>query len=183
MFAKWSDRIEEGLLALLLGGMTILTFVQVVLRYVFNSGFVWALEATSYLFGWMVMLGMSYGIKKGSHIGVDVIVQQFAPATRRAIGIAAALLSALYAAILLYGGYNYVDTMHTLGVEAEDIAIERWILLLAVPFGFALLLWRLLEATYRLLTGQESGLKLADEAAEMVEQFRDLGRDEREHKP
>jgi C4-dicarboxylate transporter DctQ subunit len=163
--------------------MTVLTFVQVVLRYVFNSGFTWALEATTYLFGWMVMLGMSYGIKKGSHIGVDVIVQQFAPATRRAIGIAAALLSAVYAGILLYGGYNYVDTMHTLGVEAEDIAIERWILLLAVPLGFALLLWRLLEATYRLLTGQEGGLRLADEAAEAVEQFHDIDKDERGGKP
>lgn len=183
MFANWSDRVEEGLLALILAAMTLLTFVQVVLRYVFNSGFTWALEATTYLFGWMVMLGMSYGIKKGSHIGVDVIVQQFGPAARRAIGIAAALLSAIYAGVLLYGGYNYVDTMHTLGVEAEDIAIERWILLLAVPLGFGLLLWRLLEATYRLLTGQEGGLKLADEAAEAVEQFHDIKKDERSGKP
>jgi C4-dicarboxylate transporter, DctQ subunit len=178
MFEKWSDRIEEGLLALLLGGMTMLTFVQVVLRYVFNSGFTWALEATTYLFGWMVMLGMSYGVRKGSHIGVDVIVQQFPPATRRAIGIAAALLSMLYAGILLYGGYNYVDTMHTLGVEAEDIPIERWILLLAVPLGFALLLWRPMEATYLLLIGREGGFRLADEAADAVEQFHDIDKNE-----
>jgi len=36
--------------------------VQVVLRYVFNGGFTWALEATTYLFGWMVLIGMSYGV-------------------------------------------------------------------------------------------------------------------------
>lgn len=183
MFAKWSDRVEEGLLAFLLAAMTLLTFVQVVLRYVFNSGFTWALEATTYLFGWMVMLGMSYGIKKGSHIGVDVLVQQCPPATRRAIGIAAAVLSMVYAGILLYGGYNYVDTMHTLGVEAEDIPIERWILLLAVPLGFALLLWRLGEAAYLLLTGRQTGFRLADEAAEAVEQFHDIDKNEQGGKP
>jgi C4-dicarboxylate transporter, DctQ subunit len=182
MFANWSDRVEEGLLAFLLGAMTVLTFVQVVLRYVFNSGFVWALEATTYLFGWMVMLGMSYGIRKGSHIGVDVVVQQFAPATRRAIGVAAALLSMVYAGVLLYGGYNYVDTMHTLGIEAEDILVERWILLLAVPIGFALLLWRLIEAAYALLTGKVGGLRLADEAAEAIEQFHDLNKDDQDRK-
>ena len=40
-------RVEEGLIAFILGVMTVLTFVQVVLRYVFNTGFVWQLEATT----------------------------------------------------------------------------------------------------------------------------------------
>jgi C4-dicarboxylate transporter DctQ subunit len=41
-------RVEESLIAVILGVMTILTFVQVVLRYGFNSGFIWALEADFY---------------------------------------------------------------------------------------------------------------------------------------
>ena len=54
-------RVEEGLIALILGVMTILTFVQVVLRYVFNSGIIWQLEANYYLFsvagdGWHLLL-------------------------------------------------------------------------------------------------------------------------------
>ncbi len=43
-------RAEEGLIALILGLMTVLTFIQVVLRYVFNSGSIWQLEANFYLF-------------------------------------------------------------------------------------------------------------------------------------
>ena len=45
------DRLEEGLLALLLASMTGISFVQVVARYVFNYSFTWALELTTYLFG------------------------------------------------------------------------------------------------------------------------------------
>ena len=52
-------RFEESLIALILGVMTVLTFIQVVLRYGFNSGFIWALEADFYLFAWMVLLGIS----------------------------------------------------------------------------------------------------------------------------
>ena len=93
---KWFNRLEEALISFLLAAMTLLTFLQVVLRYVFNSGLIWALEATTYMFGWMVLLGISYGIKVGSHIGVDVIVQQLPPRGRRLVGLLVALLSILY---------------------------------------------------------------------------------------
>ncbi len=168
---KWFNRLEEALISFLLAAMTLLTFLQVVLRYVFNSGLIWALEATTYMFGWMVLLGISYGIKVGSHIGVDVIVQQLPPRGRRLVGLLVALLSILYAVIVLVGSYNYVDTMHTLDIEAEDIPISRWILLLALPIGFSLLLIRLAQAAWRIVCGTQTGLLLADEAKEAIDLF------------
>lgn len=173
MIERWTRRLEEGLLAFLLAVMTLLTFVQVILRYVFNSGFTWALEASTYLFGWLVLLGIAYGVRAGSHIGVDIVVQRLSPGPRRAVGVLAALLCIAYAGILLIGSYNYVDTMHTLGVEAEDLPIERWILLLALPIGFLLLLLRLIQVAWGILTGRQRGFHLADEAREAIEQFRD----------
>jgi len=169
------NRLEEGALATLLAAMTLLTFLQVVLRYGFNTGFVWALEATTYMFGWMVLLGMSYGVKVGSHIGVDVIVKQLPARGQRIAGIIAGLLCIAYATILLYGSWNYVDTMHTLGIEAEDLPIQRWILLSILPIGFLLLLWRLVEMTWHILHGEQAGFRLADEAKETIEAFHDEG--------
>ena len=52
-----------------------LTFLQVILRYVFNTGLLWALEATLYMFGWLVLIGISYGIRTHSHIGIDLLAQ------------------------------------------------------------------------------------------------------------
>jgi C4-dicarboxylate transporter DctQ subunit len=37
-----SDTIEEGAIALLLGVMTLITFANVVARYIFNSNILWA---------------------------------------------------------------------------------------------------------------------------------------------
>ncbi|HQU51089.1 MAG TPA: TRAP transporter small permease subunit, partial [Casimicrobiaceae bacterium] len=43
--------------------MTVVTFVQVVARYVFNYSFVWALELTGVMFAWLIFVGMSYGVR------------------------------------------------------------------------------------------------------------------------
>ncbi|MEK9968842.1 MAG: TRAP transporter small permease [Ferrovibrio sp.] len=167
MLEKMMNRLEEGMIVLLLSGMTLLTFVQVVARYVFNSGFVWALEATTYMFAWLVLVGISYGVKVGFHIGIDVVVKLLPPAKQRLVGLLATALCLLYAGILLVGSYNYVDTMHMLGVEAEDIAIERWLLAIILPIGFALLGFRLAQTAWRILRGQQTEL-LGDEAAEVL---------------
>ena len=74
MSRNFVDRLEEGAIAFLLGVMTLITFVQVIMRYVFNDSILWGIEASTYVFGWLVLIGISYGVKAGSHIGVDALV-------------------------------------------------------------------------------------------------------------
>ena len=57
-FGKSVDRIEETLIAIFLGSMTLITFSNVIARYVFNANLLWALEVTLFLFAWLVLLGM-----------------------------------------------------------------------------------------------------------------------------
>ena len=80
---RWLEHLEEGLVAFLMAAMTVLTFVQVIARYVFNYSFVWALEVTGVMFAWLIFVGMSYGVRVGAHIGVDALVKALAPRTRR----------------------------------------------------------------------------------------------------
>ena len=68
----------------------------------------------------------------------------------------------------MYGAFVYIDKLHIIDVEAEDIPIATWNLRLCVPIGFALLVMRLLEMGWRILTGQSPGYELADEAAEAI---------------
>jgi C4-dicarboxylate transporter DctQ subunit len=168
MIEKIMNRLEEGAIILLLTAMTLLTFVQVVLRYVFNSGIVWALEATTYMFAWLVLVGMSYGVKVGFHIGIDAVVKLLPSRGQRVVGVLAGLLCLLYAVLLFYGGYNYIDTMLMLGVHAEDIPLPRWLLSIILPIGFGLLALRLLQVLWHVLTGSNQASLLGDEAAEVL---------------
>jgi C4-dicarboxylate transporter DctQ subunit len=164
---RWIERLEEGLLALLLAAMVSITFMQVIARYVFNYSFVWALEVTTVLFAWLIFIGMSYGVRMGSHIGVDALVKSLGPAAARAVGAIAAVLCIVYAAIVFVGGFQYVRKMYDVGILMQDVPIEQWIPRLVLPIGFALLALRFGQVLYRLAAGKEAHL-LGDEAKEAL---------------
>jgi C4-dicarboxylate transporter DctQ subunit len=140
------NHLEEGLMAFLLAVMTLLTALQVILRYLFNTGLLWSLEATSYCFAWLVLLGMSYGVRTRSHIAVELLVNRFEPGPRRTISLIALLLCLVYAALMLTGAVEFVQRLFILGNEARDIPIGRWLLTLILPLGFGLLFLRFVQA-------------------------------------
>lgn len=164
----WFHRLEEGVIALLLAVMTLVTFAQVIARYVFNYSFVWALELVTYLFGFLIFIGMSYGVRVGSHIGVDALVKALKPKAARIVGGAAALLCLVYALIIFYGSWQYVAKMVEIGIMAEDLPIPQWVPRLALLVGFGLLVVRFAEAFFRIATGRETRMQVADEATDAL---------------
>ncbi len=94
-------RLEENFIAALLAIITLVAFVQVVARYGFNSGWSGALEFQRILFAWLILFGMSYGLKINAHLGVDALIRMLpAPAFRIAALFGAACVF-LYAILLL----------------------------------------------------------------------------------
>jgi len=171
LLRKTFERLEEAILVLLLTAMTLLSVWQVMLRYVFNSGLLWALEATTTMFGWLVLIGISYGIRTHAHIGIDLLARSLKPPAQRVLGLAVILLGLIYAGIMFYGAYKYEVRMVRLDVEAQDIPLPRWVLGLCLPIGFGLLFLRLLEQGHLILTGRAGGSQVADEAAEAIRQL------------
>ena len=101
------DRIEETLIALLLGLMTLITFANVIARFGFNSNILWALELTVFLFGWLVLLGASYAVKKHSHLGVDAIINMVPAPVARILGLISVAVCIVFSLLLLKGAYDY----------------------------------------------------------------------------
>ena len=101
------NTFEETAIAVILGVMTMLTFINVVMRYGFNSSIFWGFELTLSLFAWLVLLGMSYAVKVTAHLGVDAVVTMFPSKTRRVLALVSAVLCVIYAYLLLKGAWNY----------------------------------------------------------------------------
>ncbi len=102
-----TDRIEETIIALLLGLMTVITFANVIARYVFNSNILWALELTVFMFAWLVLLGASYAVKTHSHLGVDAIINMVSPPMRRVLALISVTCCLIFSLLLLKGAYDY----------------------------------------------------------------------------
>jgi C4-dicarboxylate transporter DctQ subunit len=173
--------------------MVVITFSQVVARYVFNSGAVWALELTTYVFAWLVLIGVSYGVKVGAHLGVDAFVR-IAPARyQRWLILLATLLCCVYAGIMLYGAWDYWSKIYRFGIDTEDlyvprviveaiyggpdykhepVGIDRWVPYAALPLGMALLLFRFIEALVMIATGRRETLIASHEAEDAVAEAR-----------
>ena len=165
---KILNALEEWIMSLMLLAMTSLAFMQVVRRYVFNTGFPWTLELTSVCFAIMIFTGISYGVRVGSHIGVDALVKLMPAQARRITAVVVVLLCLIYVVLVLVGSTQYVQTMQMVGIEFEDMPIERWKVLAVMPLGYALVGFRFLQILWNLLTGKSMSLSLADEAADAM---------------
>ncbi len=182
MKSNWIGRLEEWLIAFLLAAMTLITFMQVVARYVFNYSFSWALELSTYVFAGLIFLGISYGIRVGAHIGVDAFVKILPARLAHGVTILATLLCLVYGAIVFTGSWVYVDRMKQIGILAQDLPVQQWIPRLVLPIGFALMMFRFLEVLIALLRGRQAHL-LGDEAADALKYSADADAAAHEDQP
>lgn len=172
------NRLEEGVLAFLLALMTLLTFIQVVLRYVFNSGIVWSLEATTYAFGALVLIGMSYGVRTRTHIAVDLFVRRMPQTVQHYVRILAIVACLVYALLMLYGSSVFVERLYALGNLARDVPAPKWLLTATMPLGFALLGYRFLESGWQLLRGDDDGISRPPDADTKLMDSPEAGEDQ-----
>lgn len=148
--------------------MTLLVFVEVVMRFGFNEGIDWAQEVTLHLSAWMVLFGASYGIKVGSHIGVDAVVRVLPSMWRRIVSIIAVLAALAYCGLFIKGSWVYLKMVRMIGIELEDVPIPKWTGHSILFIGFVLLAVRLLQLLWQLIIGKADGFKMADEAKESL---------------
>lgn len=178
MLLRFLEKLEEGAISLLLVTMTLLVFVEVILRFFFGTGVLWAQEATLHLSAWLVLFGMSYGVKKGAHIGVDVLVASLPMAGKKIAGLIAVAGSLAYAVLLGYGGWVYLSKVRMIGIELEDLPIQKWQAHSILFIGMVLLGWRCLELGWRTIKGEAHGFAFADEAKEALHELEEHEKEE-----
>lgn len=67
------DKLEEYVLCASLVLTTLIIFVQVIMRSVFNSSLTWSEELTRYIFIWQIWMGVSIAQKDKAHIKVEIL--------------------------------------------------------------------------------------------------------------
>lgn len=73
------QRMAEALMVLALVGMVVAVFINVVLRYVFNTSIVSYEEISRLLFVWLVAVGSIVAAFEGSHLGFDLVTARVGP--------------------------------------------------------------------------------------------------------
>jgi C4-dicarboxylate transporter DctQ subunit len=148
-FEKILTKAEETVIFLCIISSLIVIFVNIVLRYVFTSGFVFSEEYARYTMVLLVYLGVSQAIKNGSMIKVDILTSFFPKAefTLNVISNIAALISAV---LLIWFGIKFTLWQATTGQKSIAMQIPMYIAYSIVPMGGALMLLRYIVSTLEL---------------------------------
>lgn len=85
-------------------GTSIIVTLEVVLRHFFRAPTIWVFDISSYLLVWFGFFSVSYGIKAGSHISVDVIVGMMKPRTKIPLETISGVICVTYAVVLFSYG-------------------------------------------------------------------------------
>lgn len=187
-----TDQIEETLIAVFLGLMTLITFANVIARYLFNDNILWALEATVFLFAWMVLLGASYCVKKSLHLGVDILINTLPPGAKKAVGLIAVAACLVFCLVLLKGSWDYWYPFATKRafLEVNDIPmpdflqfmanwfnegelyekIPRFIPYAILPVSLTLMTYRFFQAGWWIFKGEQDSVIASHEAEELLEE-------------
>ncbi len=180
---KYLDRLEEWIIACLMGAATLIIFFAVLHRYasglaipgvqdwLIARDFSWAQELTIIMFVWMAKFGAAYGVRTGIHVGVDVLINRLAWPVRRQFIVFGLLAGALFTGIIAALGAHFVwengahyAIFKFLGLElgdlyegptTPDLEWPTWVVYSAIPLGSGLMCFRFLQVLVSFLrTGE-----------------------------
>jgi len=155
----YGTRVVEFILVVLMTGMSLMVFVNVILRYGFNSGLVISEEMSRFFFVWLTFIGAVVAFKEHGHMGVETLVKMFGRRGRViCMGLTNALI--LVCVVILFWG-TWVQTPINASVRAPVSGMPM-ILVYGIAFFTAgciavMSAWRL----GRVLAGQVTETEIA----------------------
>lgn len=134
-------RLEQYLLAALLGLMIFVAFLQIILRNFFTTGVSWGDPLVRYLVLWVGFIGASLAVREGKHINIDVFSQWIPGLGNRLIRFITNLFSAFICGVLTFAAVNFIQNEAQFGA-ATVLGISAWLIQLIIPIACGLMTLR-----------------------------------------
>jgi len=136
-------RLCRIMLIIMVPAMTVIVFVQVVLRYVFLSPLSWIEELARYLLVWISCFGAAYGVRKGEHIAVMFLNKMFKGYVKSALTILIHVLVIIFFMVCFIKGIGL--SIRQWNVVTPALQIPRTLPYSGIPISFAIMLLFSLE--------------------------------------
>ena len=129
------NKLEEWLLWVIVLEMALLSFSQVILRYIFHTAFPWGEEVLRYQMVFVTFFGASLAVKKDAHISVTVLVQTLPDRYAFYIKLLTSLTGVLFSFILCYYSTLLSLKVKGFGQLTPALSIPSYIPYLFIPIG------------------------------------------------
>ena len=153
---RFLDHLEEWLISFLIAAATLIIFVAVVHRffsgvpalqfYTAKLNMSWAQELCIFMFVWMAKFGAAYGVRVGTHVGVDLLVNRLPPPYRKAVVTLGLLGGVSFTGLVAWMSAGLVWDISQTDQTSEELEWPMWVVYLCIPVGSSLMCYRFLQA-------------------------------------
>lgn len=144
---KVLSRFEDAVVVISFVLIVLVTFVNVLTRYVFHLSLAFTEEITINFLVVLTMFGAVVGIRQGAHLGFTYIVENAKPAVQRVLVILGAALIIAFLAVLLIWGAELVIHQAERGRTTPSLDIPQWLFTASIPVAGLLGIVRTFEVT------------------------------------
>ena len=148
---------ERWLLLVLYSFIVYVIFIEVVRRFVLLYSSVWGEETARYAFIYLVWIGASAAVRDRAHIRIDVLLHYLPPRGGAIVYLIGDLLTGVLACLAIYWSLDPVLVSIKYANVTDGLRIVRAWFLVAVPFGFTLVMIRLVQSILRDLGDLRAG--------------------------
>lgn len=152
-FSHALTRVENTLVCTCLAVATLVAIAQVLLRAIFNIHLWWGEETIVYLIIYSTFLGAVITLRHNEHIAVKVFEPFLGTIGRRRMDILGILVTIAYLAIVGFFAWLLLFEPFSTSTVTPTLKLPLWVVELAVPLGFTLMLLRAVEILVRLFRG------------------------------
>ena len=139
------EKLELSICIVLISLMTMLIFIQVVMRYIIGSSLAWSEELARYIFIWLIYLGIPYAAKKMKHIRIEAALKLFPRKLRPYIVLTGDIIFFAFSVVITVTAFSLVAKQTASGQHSPAMQLPMWIVYLAPAVGFALTSFRQMQ--------------------------------------
>lgn len=123
--------------------------VEVVRREIFAYSSIWGEEIVRYAFIYLAWIGASAAVRERAHIRIDVIFNYVSPRVKALLYIFGDFVMMIIAVLALYWSFETVSVSWKFGSVSHGLRVSMVWFLMAVPIGFGLMIFRLVQSFLR----------------------------------
>ena len=143
--------------------VTLITFGNVLSRFVLHMSFSWSEELVINLFVLMIMLGCALCAREGNLISLSLIFDRMKAGGKKIFVIIITIANSAFWIILIKTGFDKVITQMGNGSETYFLRWPEWVFTIFLPIGAVFLLIHTIEFLVDVLTGEAGCMKQLEE--------------------
>ena len=154
IFAK----IEKIFLVIGVSVMILVVFFDIILRELFDGGFIWAKELAAFLMIWVGFVGASLAAKVNKHIVVGIPEKLFPKKVLPYVSLFASVIIFTVTILIAYLGFNYVLETKEFGETSLVLNIPLWIVQIIIPASLVIIAFRFVGIGIQIFKGKISSI-------------------------